>query len=262
VIGLTLRHLFHWAARRPPPRTGGRATSALLAGLLLPATLLAQGTGTLRGRIVDTETGEPVREAILRIRGLPSVTADSFGRFEVTGIPAGQAQVAVQALGYTGNQWKVTLAEGQVLERQFGLDFSGESLPDVVVTARATRLVPRYTSFEARRERGLGAYLRWDEIKKKNFSTVGEAARSVRGVRLNCIQAEFECYIRMARTPNCSPEWWVDGVNVRSFTESTPIRDVYGIEIYRGPGEVPGEFSGSNAGCGVIVIWTKSKPFQ
>lgn len=252
---------------RLPPGGSGRCTGSrsawlLLLGVLLPATLLAQGAGTLRGRVVDTETGEPVREATVRIRGLPPVSADSSGRFEVTGIPAGQAQVTIQALGYSSNQWKLTIAEGQVLERQYGLDFSGEALPDVVVTARATRLVPRYASFEARRERGLGAYLRWDEIKKKNYSTVGEAARSIRGVRLNCVQAEFECYLRMARTPNCSPEWWVDGVNVRSFTESTPIRDVYGIEIYRGPGEVPGEFSGSNAGCGVIVIWTKSKPFQ
>lgn len=251
-----------WMPQRSPQGPWRRSAWAFLLWLLLPATLLAQGTGTLRGRILDTETGEPVSGATVRVRGLAPVPADSFGRFEVTGIPAGQAQITIQALGYAGNQWKVPVAEGQVLERQFGLDFSGESLPDVVVTARATRLVPRYAAFEARRERGLGAYLRWDEIKKKNYSTVGEAARSVRGVRLNCVQAEFECYLRMARTPNCSPEWWVDGVNVRTFTENTPIRDVYGIEIYRGPGEVPGEFSGSNAGCGVIAIWTKSKPFQ
>lgn len=241
---------------------GARAAGALLAMLLLPATIVAQATGTLRGRIIDSETGDPVAEAVVRVRGLPAVTGDSSGRFEVTGIPTGQAQVTIQALGYASNQWKVPVAAGQVLERQFSLDFSGESLPDLVVTARATKLVPRYAAFEARRERGLGAYLRWDDIKKKNFNTVGEAARSVRGVRLTCIQAEFECYLRMARTPNCAPEWWVDGVNVRTFTENTPIRDVYGIEIYRGPGEVPGEFSGSNAGCGVIVIWTKSKPFR
>jgi hypothetical protein len=67
----------------------------------------------------------------------------------------------------------------------------------------------------------------------------------------------------MARAPRqCKPTWWIDGVEVRSFHENTPIRDIYGIEIYRGPGEVPGEFSGSNAACGVIVMWTKSRPFR
>ena len=35
-----------------------------------------------------------------------------------------------------------------------------------------------------------------------------------------------------------------------------------GIEIYRGPGEVPGDFGGSNAACGVIVMWTKSRPYR
>lgn len=228
----------------------------------LPDRLEGQATATLRGRVVDSETGDGIGRATVRIRGLPTVTADSLGRFEVANVPVGQVQVAVQALGYTGNQWRIPFTTAQVLERQFALDFSGESLPDLVVTARANQLMPRYADFERRRERGLGAYLRWDEIKKKNFNTVGEAARSVRGVRLNCIQAEFECYLRMVRTPNCPPEWWVDGVNVRSFTENTPIRDVYGIEIYRGPGEVPGEFAGSTAGCGVIAIWTKSRPFR
>lgn len=239
---------------------------ALLVGLFLGESVAPASaqdpTGTLRGRVVDTETGEPVRDVVIRIKGRPNASGDSLGRFEVTGLPVGTLQLTLQALGYAGDQFRVTIAAGQVTESRFGLDFSGESLPDVVVTARATKLVPRYTDFETRRERGLGAYLRWDDIKKKNFNSIGDAARSVRGVRQVCNQEEFECGLRMARTPNCSPEWWVDGVNVRSFTESTPIRDVYGIEIYRGPGEVPAEFTGSNAGCGVIVIWTKSKPFR
>jgi hypothetical protein len=66
----------------------------------------------------------------------------------------------------------------------------------------------------------------------------------------------------MSRDPQCFPTWWVDGTRVASFHENTPIRDVYGIEIYRGPGEVPGEFAGSDAACGVIVIWTKSRPYR
>jgi hypothetical protein len=37
---------------------------------------------------------------------------------------------------------------------------------------------------------------------------------------------------------------------------------VYGIEVYRGSGEIPAEFGGSTAGCGVIVMWTKSRPYR
>jgi hypothetical protein len=222
----------------------------------------AQTGATIRGKVVDAEIGDPLPGAQVRVKGSATATADSAGRFAVTGVAAGEVEVTIQALGYETRKWKFGVVEGQNVDKTFPMEFTGDKLPEVVVTARAEKLVPRYIEFERRRERGLGAYLRWDEIKKKNFNTVGEAARSIRGVKMNCVQADFECYVFMARSPNCRPEWWVDGVNVSSFHESTPIRDIYGIEIYRGPGEVPGEFSGSNAGCGVIVLWTKSKPYR
>jgi outer membrane receptor for ferrienterochelin and colicin len=135
-------------------------------------------------------------------------------------------------------------------------------MPEMAVRARRERLLPRYQDFEQRRERALGAFLRWDELKKRGYGSVGEALRSVRGVRIQCNQETYECFAVMARSPQCQPTWWIDGVEVRSFHESTPIRDVYGIEIYRGPGEIPGDFAGSNAMCGVIVVWTKSRPFR
>jgi hypothetical protein len=33
--------------------------------------------------------------------------------------------------------------------------------------------------------------------------------------------------------------------------------DVLAIEIFRTPAEIPSEFNGPNAGCGVIVLWTR-----
>ena len=91
---------------------------------------------------------------VIRIKGRPNASGDSLGRFEVTGLPVGTLQLTLLALGYAGDQFRVTIAADKVTESRFGLDFSGESLPDVVVTARATKLVPRYTDFETRRERG------------------------------------------------------------------------------------------------------------
>jgi hypothetical protein len=165
-------------------------------------------------------------------------------------------------LGYATGVYTVHLPASGVVEGVFPLDFTGYRLPEVAVQARADQLMPRYLDFESRRQRGLGAFLRWDELAKQGYSSVGDALRVVRGVRIRCNQQTFECFAAMARTPQCQPTWWIDGVEVRSFHDSTPIRDIYGIEIYRGPGEVPGEFSGSNAACGVIVMWTKSRPFR
>jgi len=257
---------------KPPHATGARSARAgtlTLAGHLLavacslaigPATAAAQ---TLRGRVLDSETGHPLSGAVVRIRGLgPSLTTDSLGRFEAQSLPAGAADVRIQLLGYGDGAFKVELGPSAVVDQVFSLDFTGYRLPEVVVSARADELAPRYRDFELRRQRRLGAYFRWDELSAKGYSSVGDALRTVRGVRIRCNQEEFECFAVMARTPTCQPTWWIDGVEVRSFHENTPIRDIYGIEIYRGAGEVPGEYAGSNAACGVIVMWTKSRPYR
>jgi hypothetical protein len=252
----------------PPFRTARtRALSrALLASLLAVAIGPEMGAAqaTLRGRVIDSELGHPLASAAVRIQpGAPPFTTDSLGRFEAQGLPAGNAEVTIQAIGYAQGVFTVHLPASGVVEGVFTLDFTGYQLPAVVVQARIEQLMPRYLDFEQRRRRALGAYIRWDEIKAQGYSSVGDALRVVRGVRIQCNQETFECYAVMARAPRqCKPTWWIDGVEVRSFHENTPIRDIYGIEIYRGPGEVPGEFSGSNAACGVIVMWTKSRPFR
>ncbi len=247
----------------PRGRTPVLATAAL-AGALALAGLprQAHSQATLRARVVDSELGHAIAGATVRIRGLASpLTTDSAGRFEVS-LPAGETEITIRTLGYAEGAFKVRLPPEGTVERIFPLDFTGYNLPEEVVQGRVEELMPRYLDFERRRQRGLGAYFRWDELYKKGYNSVGDALRTVRGVRIRCDQAAFECRAIMARTPQCPPTWWIDGVEVRSFLENTPIRDIYGIEIYRGPGEVPGEFSGSDAACGVIVIWTKSRPYR
>ena len=241
------------------------AISALLLALFAVANAPRPGAaqGTLQGRVVDSELGLPVSAAVVRIKpGPPPFTTDSLGRFQARDLPAGLAEVTIQALGYDSASFTVRLAASDTVDGVFPLDFTGYRLAEVTVVARAEQLAPRYLDFERRRHAGLGAYLRWDELAKKGYSSVGDALHVVRGVRIQCNQETFECFAFMARTPQCQPTWWIDGVQVHSFQESTPIRDIYGIEVYRGPGEVPAEYSGSDAACGVIVIWTKSRPYR
>ena len=241
-----------------------RLTPCLTAALFLFATTPAAGqpTATLKGRIVDDETGQPVLFATIRIAGRAPLMSDSMGRFQLLNLDEGKLDIAIQAIGFLPRSFLVTLVAGQSLDRTFGLSFSGVKLGDLEVKARADRLAPRYSEFERRRGLGMGTYFRWDQIKDRGFHTVGDALRTARGVRITCDQARFECYAAMSRTPGCHPTWWIDGVQVRSFHENTPIRDVYGIEIYRGPGEIPADFGGSTGGCGVIVMWTKSRPYR
>ncbi|HXF96494.1 MAG TPA: carboxypeptidase regulatory-like domain-containing protein [Gemmatimonadales bacterium] len=244
--------------------TLGRSADVLVAALvaIAPCSGLAAQAG-IRGRVIDSEFGHPLAGAVVRLRpGTASVTSDTLGRFEAQGLAPGEVEIRIQLLGYAIGIFKVYLTSTGTLERDFALDFTGHRLPAQVVEARAQQLAARYADFEQRRQRGLGAYLRWDDLKEREGGTVGDALRTIRGVRIQCNQETYECFVVMTRTPRCQPTWWVDGVEVRSFHENTPIRDIYGIEVYRGTGEIPAEFAGSNAACGVIVVWTKSRPYQ
>jgi len=235
--------------------------AAFITTLVFPSWSAAQVT--LRGQVLDSEMGNALSGATVRIgNDTASFKTDSAGLFIISGLRGGVTDIRIQLIGYEEGLFRMRLPETGVVDRIFSIDFNGFMLPEIVVQARAEILQPRYIDFERRRQRKLGAFVRWDDIKKAGYNTVGDALRMVRGVRIQCDQSAFECFAVMTRTPNCHPSWYIDGIEVNSFQENTPIRDIYGIEVYRGTGEIPAEFGGSEAGCGVIVVWTKSRPYR
>ena len=247
----------------PACRIFAKAVTAALASALASAPVQAQRAPAITGRVVDSEMGTPLAGATVQIgKGGPIVKTDSSGYFVMQNVTPGDAAIEIKQIGYEPGVFDVRLSDSAVVRGVFPLDFNGFSLPPIVVEARAEALAPRYAEFEHRRHLKMGAFLRWDELKQQGYTSVGDALRTVRGVRIRCDQQRFECLAYMSGTPQCQPTWYIDGIEVHSFHENTPIRDVYGIEIYRGPGEIPAEFGGSNAACGVIAVWTKSRPYR
>jgi hypothetical protein len=235
--------------------------SLVVAGMSRQHSLAAQPaqTATLRLKLVDDETGEPVAGVIVRLKGRPDTTTGSGGLMEISGLEPKSWKVELRAIGYDPRFETISLTAGQVLQMRFGLSFNGDQLPEVVVTARRGKISPRYADFHRRMENKLGYYVTWETIKQRGFTSIGETLRSVRGVYVDC--RVTDCNVSMARSKGCTPAFWIDGIEGRSFATAVPIRDVYGIEVYRGAGETPGEYV-STGGCGVIVIWTKNKPYR
>jgi len=118
----------------------------------------------------------------------------------------------------------------------------------------------RFADFERRRQAGIGAFITQEQIERANPSSLIDVLVSVRGVQQVC--TGNDCVAKMVGSPpGCYPQYYIDGrESTPYFARHTPPLDVRGIEIYRGSSETPGEFEGSNSGCGVIVIWTKSAP--
>jgi hypothetical protein len=233
--------------------------SALTACLALPVAAQAPTAGLI-GRLHDQNTGEVLREAIIRLDSVRrDVSISSQGRFVLSKLASGRHLLEIVAIGYRPQAVELTLADGQVLERQFPMVFTGTQLSDLQVEARNSKLLTRFSDFERRRVNGLGTYITRDEIRARGYMSMGDALRTIHGVRVNC--GAVECVPHMVSSAaGCYPIYYVDGQLARSFAATTPISDVQGIEVYRGAGEVPGEFAGSGAMCGVIAIWTRAAP--
>lgn len=239
---------------------------AIVAGLQLTVAAQADGqvpipaTSGIIGRIFDERTNEVLVDVLIFLDTTRrDIQVSSQGRFVLPNLAPGKHRLEIRAIGYRPHVMELTLAAGQVLERQVAMIFTGDRLPELAVESRNSKLLPRFGDFERRRNTGIGAYITRDEIRARGYMSMGDALRTVKGVRVNC--GVVECLIHMTRAaPGCYPTYYVDGRRARSFAESTPISDVQGIEVYRGAAEMPGEFTGDGAMCGVIAIWTRAAP--
>src|SRR5439155_5862798 len=154
------------------------ALLAALASLIAPASGVSQAT--VRGRVMDSEMGTPLAGATVQVgKSGPAVKTDSGGVFVAQNVTPGVIEIEIRQIGFEPGTFDIRIPESGVVQGVFPLDFNGFMLPAVVVEARAVALMPRYTDFERRRQRKMGAYLRWDEIKKQGAGSIGDALRTV-----------------------------------------------------------------------------------
>jgi Carboxypeptidase regulatory-like domain len=240
-----------------------RWCAPIIAGALLVASLEAQDRATLVGTIRDKTSGHGIANAqITLLGGGRFVVSDSAGKYLFPELAEGSANLLIRAVGFKPESLKVTLVAGHATERAIQLDSISlpTSLAAIDVSAPATEMNFRMVEFERRRANGRGQYLTEAEIMRMGAYSVPDALRILRGVVYEC-GGGGGCYVRMSRAPmQCLPEFIVDDHVMNDFGPSTPIRDVVGLELYTGPSEVPAEYAGRNAGCGVVVIWTRSGP--
>jgi hypothetical protein len=120
-----------------------RAWFALVAALLLPASLLAQGRGVLAGVIVSHETGEPLAYSIVAI---PSLSYERFsdesGAFAISALPAGPLVIRVRRLGYSPSDITVHVRPGASDTLRIALSRIAVPLGEVTVRAYPPCLVP------------------------------------------------------------------------------------------------------------------------
>ncbi|MCU0636338.1 MAG: TonB-dependent receptor plug domain-containing protein [Gemmatimonadaceae bacterium] len=232
---------------------------------MLSAYVPAADSGARRARsVVLNAQGAPIANATVASGRDSTTRSDAEGRFvfQWTGHPT--TDLTIRALGMQ----PVTLpgdefaAPPRAVAVQ--LDEAGRRLASVNV--RATGRGPAWTEeFEARRKAGFGSFVTRAEIEKRNPSQTWQMLFGVPGLQVDTRTGRPRS-LYPGSLGACEPIYFVDGARFADVGGNPrppgplafiPPTEVEALEVYPRASGVPAEFGGTQAACGVVVIWTR-----
>ncbi len=243
---------------------------ALLFLLLLPATALAQATGSLAGKVTEARTGEAMPGVNVIITSLTRGAATNIdGDYDIQGLPAGTYDVVAQFVGFKDNHQTATISAGQETVLNFQMDEDLLQLDEVVVTGQAA-------STEKRKLSANVEVLNVRDIEEAPVTSVDQLLQGrIAGssVRLQSAQPGQGALVNFRGVTSVfasqTPVIYIDGVRVDNSTgtsqslggETTSAlselltSDIERIEVTKGG--AASTLYGSDAANGVIQIFTK-----
>ena len=223
-----------------------------------------QPTGTIRGRITDNSTQQPIAGVTIIVGNRSAQTHDD-GRFTISGVPAGSDLLRARMIGYAQINQPVMVGSGDTVAVDLALTAQAIGLSEVVVTGYGQQRAGNIT----------GAVT---AVADSQFNTgrvispqllIQSKVAGVQVVDNNDPGGGLSIRIRGATSVNASSEplYVVDGVplgngaggglsagrdplnylNPNDIESITVLRDASAAAIY-----------GSNAANGVVLITTKS----
>lgn len=248
-----------------------RSLVVLFVMSVLPAIVAAQERGTIAGQVVDETRNEPLAGVqVMILRTALTTVTNAQGRYVLTNVPAGTAEVRASTLGYGAASQAATVSAGDTTAIDFMLAPSALELEEIVVTGTAGAV-------ERRRQPAVIASINASEQIERGTSTSVTDLLTARvpGVQVTSSSGTSgtaqQIRIRGASSVTLSnePLVFIDGVKVSSRT-LTDINiggqgvsqlfdlnpeDIESIEIVKGPAAAA--LYGADASAGVIQVLTK-----
>lgn len=219
------------------------------AALLFTVSAFAQ-SGTLKGKVLDAATGEPVPFANVSIEENGNVVTggmtDFDGQFTIKPIPAGKYSVKASYVGYAPLQYNnVQIPAGKITFQDFKLSASAEILAEVEVKEYKVPLIKKDQTES-------GGTVTSDDIAKMPGRSADAVATTVGGVYSEGGEVKS---VRGARQD--ATVYYVDGVKVRS-SKAVPKSAVEQISVVTGG--VAAKYG--DATGGIISVTTKGPTSQ
>jgi len=100
-----------------------------------PDTALAQGGGSVRGRVIESATNRAIPSASVTVTGLGlGAVTDADGNFVIINVPAGTHEIAARRVGFVRRAQTVTVGAGATARADFAMTVTATQLEEVVVT--------------------------------------------------------------------------------------------------------------------------------
>ncbi|HEX8548454.1 MAG TPA: TonB-dependent receptor [Cytophagaceae bacterium] len=109
----------------------------LLLSLILFTTLVASAHSTLKGKVTNKKSGEPIANMLIQIEesNISSLTGTD-GRYELRGLAAGTYNLRISSIGYKSLHETLTIADNVTDNRDFIVDENPVELSEVTITSR------------------------------------------------------------------------------------------------------------------------------
>ena len=254
-----------------PTRLSSYALIIALA-VMMPSLAGAQATSTVRGRTVDSRTGNPIPSAQVSVEGTSlGASTDAAGVFTIAGVPDGTRTLTARRIGYAPQRKQVTVGAGMT-DVTFSLEVTANTLEQVVVTGTATPTTVRALGTSI-------ASVDNSQIAEARSVTVDQALQGkIAGAQITQNSGSpggGGLSVRLRGTGSIisgsEPLYIVDGVivdnssdqlidfgarsNVQNRLADLDPNDIDRIEIVRGAAAAA--LYGSRANNGVVQIFTK-----
>ncbi|MET0399810.1 MAG: carboxypeptidase-like regulatory domain-containing protein [Longimicrobiaceae bacterium] len=268
------------------------ARLALLAAALLGApTAPAAQQAPIRPagvglRVVDGADA-PIPGARVVVGSGAQGVSDGGGWVRLPGVQPGRVFVLVTRIGYRPAEFHLQVPLSGGLEVDVELEPAPVAVQGVTGVGRSENGSLAAAGFYRRRDTGMGTFLTREDIDRTRALRTSEIFRRVRGVRvvpagnhtyrLQTVRYGLSLSVRGSAagvTPSdmrtaaggggsivCEMLVYLDGVLVQlTSIDDVLMNSLEAIEVYRGAGEIPAEFRVTNAGCGVVALWTRARP--
>jgi len=248
---------------------------------ILAAPLVAQAV--LAGSVREDGTNRPLSGVEVLLEGTKKqAVTDGAGRYVLGDLPSGNRVVLFRFIGYRPSRVRVMLSKSDTVRADAILVSDKVQLDSIVVTGRpnAPRGIGR-EAFAERRRLGFGKFVDSTELRRSANVRLADVLSRL-GVYMIQYAAENGMETRAASSRRGGIEGaegplpcWMgviydglvlyravstgshSGFPPPDFRKDFEVSNIEAIEVYRSAGEVPIEFGGSSASCGVIVLWSK-----